>query len=162
MDDWIQVLLLTLMAGMAMPVGALLARVENIHTVWLKVEFRHTVMAFGGGALLSAIALVLVPEGASQLSVFPVAVLFLAGGCSFMVLDMFLARHQSPAGQLVAMLSDFVPEALALGAAFATDGSAGVLLAALIAIQNLPEGFNSFNELSEKAGVSAGKIIGAF
>ena len=52
-----QILLLTLMAGLAMPVGAALASVERIHPRWLETEVRHSVIAFGGGALLAAVAL---------------------------------------------------------------------------------------------------------
>jgi len=46
------------------------------------------------------------------------------------------------------MLMDFLPEALALGAVFGHDRRLGVLLAAFIGAQNLPEGFNSFREIT--------------
>lgn len=46
------VVLLTLGAGLAMPVGALLAKFENIHSDWLEQEFRHSVVAFGGGGFV--------------------------------------------------------------------------------------------------------------
>jgi len=62
------VIISTLLAGLAMPLGAILACVENIKTKWIEEEFRHSVMAFGGGALFSAVALVLVPEGITHLS----------------------------------------------------------------------------------------------
>ena len=68
MQDWITIVGLTSMAGLAMPTGALLAHFEHIRPRWLEDELRHGVIAFGGGALLSAIALVLVPEGARDLS----------------------------------------------------------------------------------------------
>jgi ZIP family zinc transporter len=45
------------------------------------------------------------------------------------------------------MLLDFVPEAIALGATFAIDPVRGRLLAFLIGLQNLPEGFNAFREM---------------
>lgn len=41
------------------------------------------------------------------------------------------------------MLLDFVPEAVALGAALVDGSGTGMLLAFLIVIQNLPEGFNA-------------------
>jgi ZIP family zinc transporter len=50
--------------------------------------------------------------------------------------------------QLIAMLADFIPEALALGAMFAVGGEGGMLLALLIAVQNLPEGFNAYREMT--------------
>ena len=56
-----------LLAGLAMPLGAAIANFEKINTQWLEDEFRHGVMAFGGGALISAVALVLVPEGIEHL-----------------------------------------------------------------------------------------------
>ena len=60
------------------------------------------------------------------------------------------------------MLSDFIPESLALGAAIALGGSDAFLLAALIAMQNLPEGFNAFRELKNASHYSATKIIVSF
>ena len=50
------------------------------------------------------------------------------------------------------MLADFVPEAVALGATFVVDRRAGIFLAILIALQNLPEGFNAFLELRSAEG----------
>jgi ZIP family zinc transporter len=60
------------------------------------------------------------------------------------------------------MLSDFIPESLALGAAFAVGGSSAFLLAILMALQNLPEGFNAYRELRENARYSRAKIIITF
>jgi len=58
----------------------------------------------------------------------------------------------------MAMLMDFIPEAIALGAVFAHDKKLGLLLAIFIGLQNLPEGFNSFKELIDK-GFSANKAL---
>ena len=153
------VALLTLGAGSAMPIGGLIACIENFQSQWLQQEFRHSVMAFGGGALLSAVSLVLVPEGIGDFSEPVVALILMSGGVCFMWLDIFLDKKKSPAGQLAAMLSDFLPEAIALGAAFANGGKTGVLLAGLIAIQNLPEGFNAYRELRDGAGVNGSRIL---
>lgn len=108
-------------------------------------------MAFGGGALLSAVALVLVPEGTENLSPISATVCFALGGYCFMALDIFLYKMNTPASQLAAMLSDFIPESIALGAAFALGGNSAYLLAGLIALQNLPEGFNAYRELMKSA-----------
>ncbi len=156
------VFLTTLIAGLAMPLGAAFARVEHIKARWLEEEFRHSVIAFGGGALLSAVALVLVPEGTENLDLLSSSVCFVAGGFAFMMLDMYLAKKNTPASQLAAMLSDFIPESLALGAAFATNVEIAYLLAGLIALQNLPEGFNAYRELIEARLVSPNQIITAF
>ena len=79
-----------------------------------------------------------------------------------MALDILLDRLKSPASQLAAMLSDFIPEALAMGAAFATGSSAGPLLAGLIALQNLPEGFNAYRELTASSMIRGSRVIAAF
>ena len=55
-------LLLSLAAGLSMAVGALIGVQQHIARSWLEQEVRHGVIAFGGGALLAAVALVLVPE----------------------------------------------------------------------------------------------------
>jgi ZIP family zinc transporter len=151
-----------LIAGLAMPLGAVVACFENIHSDWLEAEFRHGVMAFGGGALLAAVALVLVPEGSANVGIVAATVCFVFGGLCFMFLDIYLARKNTPASQLAAMLSDFVPESIALGAAFATGSSQAFLLAALITMQNLPEGFNAYRELDQSSTYSRLRIIGAF
>jgi ZIP family zinc transporter len=49
----------------------------------------------------------------------------------------------------MAMLLDFVPESIALGAVFIYDHKIGILLSLFIALQNLPESFNSYSELKK-------------
>jgi len=158
----ITVLLSTLLAGLAMPLGAFIACYEKFQSQWLEEEFRHGIIAFGGGALLSAVALVLVPEGLEHLQPMSAASYFVAGGISFMLLDIYFSRLNTPASQLMAMLSDFIPESIALGAAFATGKDSAMLLAVLIALQNLPEGFNAFRELRDNTHYSSKRIIIAF
>jgi len=153
---------LSLAAGMAMPAGAIFARLDQLHPAWIDTEWRHFIVAFGGGALLAAVALVLVPDGVAELSIAPTAIAFAVGGLFFFALDVLLDRFNSPAGQLVAMLADFIPEAMALGAAFAYGKDTGLLIAILIVLQNLPEGFNAFEEVTESSSVKPGKIIAAF
>lgn len=162
MSDLVQLLICTLVAGLAMPVGAALGIVERIQPRWLEAEVRHTVIAFGGGALLAAVALVLVPEGAAHTSLWMMVMCFAGGGLAFMMFDILLAKHKTPASQLVAMLTDFIPEALALGATFSVSQSGGLLLAGIIALQNLPEGFNAYRELRSATHFSGRQIVGAF
>ncbi|RTE86917.1 MULTISPECIES: ZIP family metal transporter [Gammaproteobacteria] len=153
------ILVLTLVAGLAMPAGAALACFEHIRPRWLENELRHTVVAFGGGALLSAVALVLVPESIDSLNQLLALLCFASGGAVFMFLDIFLAKRKTSAGQLVAMLADFIPEAIALGATFTVSTSGGLLLAIIITLQNLPEGFNSYREIKSSTGMQGPKII---
>ncbi|ATJ84492.1 ZIP family metal transporter [Halomonas beimenensis] len=162
MEAWQTVAALTLTAGMAMPLGGWIALEERIGPNWLETELRHGIIAFGGGALLSAVALVLVPNSFDDLSLAPAMLCFLAGGLAFMGLDIGFARSGTPASQLAAMLSDFVPEAMALGAAFAYGGSGGALLALLMALQNLPEGFNAYRELRDGTPYSRRRLLGLF
>lgn len=145
-----EAILLSLGAGVAITLGALMASFERIRPQWLEQEFRHFVVAFGGGALLSAVALVLVPDGILRQSALSSALTFLAGGVAFMGLDVWLSRRKGSAAQFMAMMLDFIPEAIVLGAVIATDRGKAILLAIIIAAQNLPEGFNAYRELTSK------------
>jgi len=158
----IMLLLLTLLAGLAMPLGAILANFSRHHLHWRESEIKHGVMAFGGGALLSAIALILVPQGIENQTMLSAACYFLGGSVAFMGVDIALDKFKSTASQLVAMLSDFIPEALALGAAIAIGSPSSFLLALLMTLQNLPEGFSAYNELKRSSSMSSLKLIGLF
>jgi ZIP family zinc transporter len=162
MPDIAYIILLSLLAGAAIPVGALLARLDLVRPSILGSAWRHFIVAFGGGALISAVALVLVPSGASKLSPVPATLCFAAGGACFYWLDSYLSKLKSSSGQLVAMLADFIPEAIALGAAFAVGERTGLLLALLMVLQNLPEGFNAYEELCQSSKLLPNKIILAF
>lgn len=150
---------LTLTAGLAMPLGAFLASIGKFKSHLLEAEFSHSMMAFGGGALLSAVALVLVPYGITRLEPLIASSCILAGGLVFMMLDIYLLKLETPASQLVAMLLDFVPESIALGTAFAIGSKDAVLLAVLITLQNVPEGFNAYRELNVSSNFGPGKIM---
>lgn len=152
-------LLWTLAAGACIPVGGWLASVEHIRPKWLEQEFRHFVMAFGGGVLLAAVTLVLLPQGIAAVQI-PCAVVgwVMAGGLGFFALERWLGMHQQAAPQLLAMLLDFVPESLALGGIFISGSPAAPLLAVLIGLQNLPEGFNAYREMVAK-GRSRGVVL---
>ncbi len=162
MPDYVQILLLALLAGAAIPLGGALGAIESLYPRWLNEDWRHGIIAFGGGALLSAISLVLIPEGIKSLSTLTALGSFLAGGILFCVLDYRLSKSKGSAAQLMAMLLDFIPEAIALGAALAQGSGTGILLAFLIAVQNLPEGFNSFREIKSSSSYKSIKIIGFF
>ena len=107
------------LAGACILVGAGLAAAERLHSRELKEEVAHFVVALGGGLIVGAVALVLVPEGVTYLSnPFFSTGLILVGGLTFMTIDVVLARHRSEAPQFVATAADFVPELLALGGMF--------------------------------------------
>ena len=149
MTPFLQMLLWTTAAGVCMPIGAALARIERIRPQWLEDEFRHTLIAIGGGLLLGAVALVLVPEGVGRItSPVAAAALLLAGGVAYMAFDRAQAKQQRSTPQFAAMASDLVPECLALGGMFAANAEGAVLLAVLIGLQSLPEAFNAWRELA--------------
>ncbi len=150
------------LGGITIPLGGLLASMEHIRRKWLRQELRHTVLAFGAGALLSAVALVLVPRGADALPPFAAIVAFGGGGLTFFAFRRWMALHGGSGAMLVAMALDFVPEALAMGALFTTQSSTALLLAVMIALQNLPESFNAFREIRAGSDMGTPRILGFF
>jgi zinc transporter, ZIP family len=136
------------LAGLAAFGGGIFAWAEDGADTATKSEITHGVIAFGGGILVAAVTFALLPQGMVVLSPVSLGVTFCAGGLLFCVLDAHLSRRGDTKAQFMAMLMDFLPEALALGAVFGHDRRLGVLLAAFIGAQNLPEGFNSFREMT--------------
>ncbi len=110
-------------------------------------ELLHATVAFGGGILLSAVSFVLAPRAAEGLNIPLLFLSFVGGSLIFFLIDRSIEKKGSRAGQLMAMLMDFVPEAIAMGAVFAHDPRLGFLLALFIGLQNLPESFNSYMDL---------------
>ena len=110
----------------------------------LKNVVRHGVIALGGGILVAAVCFALVPDGMDTLSPIGLALSFCAGGIVFCYVDVRLARHGGSRAQFMAMLLDFIPEALVLGAVFGRNHDLGILLALFIGLQNLPDVFNAF------------------
>ena len=151
MSEFVQVLLLTTLAGACIPAGGFLAAYTRLRPQWLQQELRHFIIALGGGILLGAVALVLVPEGIAFTgqSMWSPAIL-VAGGLTFFYVERILGLQKQQTPQLLGMLLDFVPEAIALGGMFVGNSADGVLLALLIGLQNLPEGFNTYRELHQQ------------
>ena len=142
------IVILTGLAGACIPAGAVLGSIERIRPRWLEKEFRHFVIAFGGGILLGAVSVVLVPQGISSMSNSLLAIpAMLAGGFTFFGIERFLGLHRRESPQLIGLTLDYVPEAVALGCLIAVKSEAAPLMALLIALQNFPEGFNSYREL---------------
>jgi len=154
-----QVLIYGGIAGLTIPLGALLCRHEWARSAWVASEIRHGVLALGAGALLAAVALVLVPAGVESLSLPVLTIAFFGGGLAFAWLDLMLSRRKSTLSQVVAMLTDFLPECLALGALFLTDLAEAKLLAVLIAVQNLPESFSACHDMGGEKTLSARVLL---
>lgn len=148
MPELLTIVLLTAGAGACIPIGGMIASVEKIRPSWLERELRHFVIAFGGGILLGAVAVVLVPEGISSMgdSMFSIPIV-LVGAISFFVVERFLGLRRRESPQLMGMVLDYIPEAIALGGLVAVGSSIAPMLAILIGLQNLPEGFNAYREI---------------
>jgi len=127
--------------------GLLASRVRGKPSILSRLVIRGA-MAFGGGLLVAAIAFALTPAGLQILKPGQLVILFCAGGVTFCLLDISLARQGGSRAQFMAMMMDFVPEAISLGAVFGHDPRLGMLLALFIGAQNLPEGFNAYRELT--------------
>lgn len=147
-------------SGITVFTGGLLANYFNHHVKDspVKYEITHALMSFGAGIILSAVALVLVPEGLKELSVVAAMASFLAGSIIFMLIDCYLDKRGGQNATLLAMLMDFVPESIALGAVFAVESETAMLLAVFIGLQNLPESFSSFRDLVQ-SGFSVTKTL---
>jgi len=160
MEDLFRIILYSSFAGVTVFLGGLLSRYFEKFLLdgLVKEEILHTSIAFGGGVIIAAVAFVLVPEGMKILPLAPMAILFLAGAITFFFLDRHIEIKGGEFSQLWAMLMDFVPEAIALGAVFATDHSLGLLLAIYIGLQNLPESFNSYLDL-RNSGYTSKKCL---
>lgn len=159
LDPVLAGLTLAFLAGLSIPLGATLARVESIHPAWLETELRYSVVAFGGGALLSAVALVLIPEAVERAAPPLVLGCFLGGGLVFFAVDRMLTAIGGRAAQFLAMMLDYLPEAMALGALITADPGVALLTAALIALQNLPEGFGAWREMASDGHLPRRRLV---
>ena len=147
--EW-QLVFLTAATAAALPLGAALAAIPGFGPDWLQREFRHFAIAVGAGVMLGAAAVSLVPEGQAALGDPRLSVAWLlAGGFVVFALERWISQQRRTEPQLMGMLLDFVPENLALGGLVMAKPEAAWALAWMIGLQNLPEGFNSFRELSQ-------------
>ena len=144
MAELLKVILYSLISGITILIGAIIANAIKSKD---KKRLVNEATAFGGGILISAVAFALTPRAIQILSLSWLIIIFVLGTLTFFFIDRFIESRGGSIAQVMAMLMDFIPEALALGAAFAHDVKLGLLLAFFIGLQNLPEGFNAFQEL---------------
>ena len=162
MNEIVTIVLYSLFSGITVFFGGLVASFcERLRDGLIKEEFIHGSIAFGGGVLIAAVAFVLTPPAISKLSLLYLGIIFLSGAFFFFVLDKFISRKSGTFAQLMAMLTDFIPEAIALGAVFAHDNRIGLLLAIFIGLQNFPESFNAYNDL-RSSGYSSRRCLSIF
>jgi zinc transporter, ZIP family len=172
---WIQAGLWGLVAGGALVVGAAVA--------WLvKVPQRvvASVMAFGAGVLISALAFDLVDEAETS-GGLPATVLgFLVGAVAYLLANVALARRgarhrkrsgeqqpsedeQEGSGSAIAIgaLLDGIPESVVLGLSLLGGNGIGIPVLAAIFISNLPEGLSSAAGMKSN-GRSARYVFGVW
>ena len=160
MEELIKIISYSFLSGITVFLGGFLSKLfeSYFREGLVKEEILHTSIAFGGGIIIAAVAFVLTPKGINELPLIPIIIIFLSGAISFFFLDRYIEQKGGAISQLLAMLMDFIPEAIALGAVFATDHNLGLLLAIFIGLQNLPESFNSYIDL-RNSGYTSKKCL---
>ena len=148
MKELIELIFFSLFAGLTIFLGSLLAGTfEKYAKKSIEDYIIHWTVALGGGILVAAIAFVLTPKGIETFSILHFSMIFLSGALVFFIIDKAIEERGGLLAQTMAMLLDFIPEAIALGAVFAVEHNLGKLLALFIGLQNLPESFNAFFDL---------------
>lgn len=173
MPLFIQALLWGLLSGSALVIGAALA-------YWSAISPRMiaTAMAFGSGALVSALAFDLMDDAFTLAGIKPVATGFVIGALLFTAANIVISRgggshrkrsgqqqqkaHEGPGLAIAAgALLDGVPESVVIGVSFYM--GKGVAITAVIAIflSNLPEALASASGM-RKAGRSPAYVFGVW
>lgn len=175
MPIWLEAGLWGLVGGGALVLGALIA--------WfLPVRPRvvATVMAFGSGVLISAVAFDLMQEAAATGGLVATAAGFLVGAVLYVLASLALerlgARHRkrsqgqqpsedqipgSGAAIAVGALLDGVPESVVLGLGLLGGGAVSLPVLAAVFISNVPEGMSSAAGM-KRSGRSARYVFGVW
>jgi ZIP family zinc transporter len=157
MPHWLQAGGWGLLAGSALLIGAAvgyLARVPR-HIV-------ASVMGFGAGVLLSAVAFELIAEADDRAGLTPTVLGAVSGALAYTACNVLLARHgarhrkrsggqqasegqQAGSGMAIALgaLLDGIPESIVIGASLLGGGAVGAVTVAAVFISNVPEGLSS-------------------
>jgi zinc transporter, ZIP family len=111
------------------------------------------VLAFGAGALISAVSFELVEEGLAIGGSGWVAAGLAAGAVAFYLADRALERSSAGGGTALALgaFLDGIPEQAVLGISIAEGGGVSVALLAAIFVSNLPEAIGSATEAHASA-----------
>jgi ZIP family zinc transporter len=175
MPTWLEAGLWGLLGGGALVIGALIA--------WFTPVPRKvvaSVMAFGSGVLISAVAFDLMEEAARTGGLVATASGFLAGAVLYLAADLALARRgarhrkrsgdqqpseaqQSGSGAAIAVgaLLDGVPESVVLGLGLLSGGSVSLSVLAAVFFSNVPEGLSSAAGM-KRSGRSAHYVFGVW
>jgi ZIP family zinc transporter len=154
---WLEAGLWGLLAGGALVLGALIAWFVRVPATVVA-----SVMAFGSGVLISAVAFDLMQEAAAIGGLIATSGGFLGGAVLYVLANLALARrgarHRKRSGGLqpseseksgsgaaiaIGALLDGVPESVVLGLGLLGGGAVSVSVLAAVFISNVPEGLSS-------------------
>jgi ZIP family zinc transporter len=132
------------LAASSLVLGALLSVVRK----WPE-RLVGLVLAFGAGALISAVSFELAEEGVEVGGAGPVGAGFALGALTYFVLDGLIERGGSDPASALALgaFLDGIPEQLVLGLGLAVGEGVSVALLAAIFVSNLPEAIGSATEM---------------
>jgi ZIP family zinc transporter len=173
MAVWLQAGGWGLLAGGALVIGALIAWYIPVPRAVVA-----SIMAFGAGVLISALAFDLIDEAEATGGLTATLAGFLAGAATYVLANSIVAkrgaRHrkrsedqqpteddQPGSGTAIAIgaLLDGIPESVVLGLSLLSGKGIGVPILAAIFISNLPEGLSSAAGM-KRAGRSFGYVFG--
>ena len=175
MPLWMQALVWGTVAGAALVVGA------AVSWKWtLSPKIVSSIMSFGAGVLISALAFDLVDEAEQGGGLLPTVAGFLAGAVVYVAANALLARrgakHRKRSGDkqaseseepgsgtaiAVGALLDGIPESVVLGLGLVSGGTVSTAVLAAIFISNVPEGLSSTAGM-KKSGRSAKFVFGVW
>jgi zinc transporter, ZIP family len=172
---WLEAALWGLLGGGALVLGALVAWFARVPQPVIA-----TVMAFGSGVLISAVAFDLMLEAADTGGLLPTSIGFLGGALAYVGANAILARHgarhrkhpgarqpsedqQAGSGVAIAVgaLLDGIPESVVLGVSLLSGGGVSLSFLAAVFISNVPEGMSSAAGMKSK-GRSAAYVFGVW
>ena len=174
MPTWLEAGLWGLLGGGALVLGALIAWFAQVSR-----DVVATVMAFGAGVLISAVAFDLMEEAEANGGLPATAAGFLAGALVYLGANAVLARHgahmrkrsdnqpseqdQSGSGMAIAVgaLIDGIPESIVLGLGLIAGGAVSPTVLAAVFISNVPEGLSSAAGM-KRSGRSATYVFGVW
>jgi zinc transporter, ZIP family len=172
---WLEAGLWGLLGGGALVIGALIAWFLRVPQAVVA-----SVMAFGSGVLISAVAFDLMEEAAATGGLGAAAAGFVGGAVAYLAANALLARHgarhrkrsgdqqpseseQQGSGAAIAIgaLLDGVPESVVLGVGLLGGGAVSLPVLAAVFISNVPEGLSSAAGM-KRNGRSAGYVFGVW
>src|SRR3954447_11095198 len=175
MPTWLEAGLWGLLGGGALVIGALIAWFTPV-----RPKIVATVMAFGSGVLISAVAFDLMEEAEHTGGMPATASGFLAGAVVYLAANLVLARRgarhrkrssgmmpseseQAGSGMAIAIgaLLDGIPESVVLGLGLLGGGTVSASVLAAVFISNVPEGLSSAAGM-KRTGRSARYVFGVW